>query len=126
MTAGLKLTTKGCQTRPMASCPTTGCRTGRAMTTTVHQAARANYHIAEDYYLDGAVSSEWFGALADHWGLVGPVGKRESALLEKGLSPDGKTRVVQNAEQEGRFGGTERANSPPGEFRLVWGLEPDP
>ena len=76
---------------------------------------------AEDYYLNGGEPpGHWKGTLAAILGLDGIIQKAQFSYLMRGLSKNGKEKMVQNADSVGRVPGYDNVFSPSKSVSVLW------
>lgn len=81
----------------------------------------------EAYYLDAPEpDGVWIGEGAQKLGLVGPVREAELSNLMSGHSPDGLSKLVQNAGSIHRVKGWDATNSAPKCCSAFWGIAHSP
>lgn len=83
-----------------------------------------NYYLdlaSEDYYLKGGEPpGVWLGTGSNLLGLSGTVSREEFLNLFNGFSPDGKTKLTQNAGQESHHPGWDLTFSAPKSVSVLW------
>src|SRR5437016_5238121 len=79
---------------------------------------------AEDYYAKGLEPpGQWFGKGAQALGLWGTVDRAKFSHLVQGFSPDGRSKLVQNAGAQDRQIGSDLSFSADKRVSVLWATE---
>ncbi len=94
------------------------------MVMTVSKAQGVGYYTslakASYYTEEGEAKGLWMGKGAQDLGLTGEVSNSDFLNLYRGYTPDGQTKMVQNAGKENRVGGWDLTFSVPKSVSVLW------
>ena len=92
-------------------------------------AQRINYYVNSvftEYYVGrGGIAAHWAGSGAELLGLYGTVANKTLVRLAKGVSPSGRSKLVQNANNPKRQCFWDMTFSAPKSVSVLWALAPE-